>query len=62
LLDREVLDLLRSDPELLAVADAIASTQGEDSVPLSTVAPRRWLRGSITGRVRHAGARRRRGG
>lgn len=26
-LDQEVLDLLRHDPELLAIADAIASTQ-----------------------------------
>ena len=26
-LDREVLDLLRHDPELLAIADAVAATQ-----------------------------------
>jgi hypothetical protein len=26
-LDREVLELLRDDPELLAIADAIAATQ-----------------------------------
>jgi hypothetical protein len=49
LLDREVLDLLRGDPELLALADAIASTQAEEGVQLSDCALRRWLRGSTTG-------------
>jgi hypothetical protein len=29
-LDREVLDLLRHDPELLAIADAVAATQLSD--------------------------------
>ena len=34
-LDREVLDLLRHDPELLAIADAVAATQlaSTDEVP-----------------------------
>jgi hypothetical protein len=50
-LDREVLDLLRGDPELLAIADAIASTQAQG---------RRRLSGSILGRVRRTAARRRR--
>jgi hypothetical protein len=30
-LDREVLALLRDEPELLAIADAIVATQSEDS-------------------------------
>ena len=30
-LDREVLALLRDEPELLAIADAIVATQGDDS-------------------------------
>jgi hypothetical protein len=57
-----VLDLLRSDPELLAIADAIASTQGGDRIRLSAASLRRWLRGSMPGRVRRAGARCRGGG
>jgi hypothetical protein len=38
-LDREVLDLLRQDPELLAIADAIAATRLLD-------AEQRWLVGA----------------
>ena len=30
-LDREVLELLRHGPELLAIADAIVATQGVDA-------------------------------
>jgi hypothetical protein len=38
-LDREVLDLLRHDPELLAIADAVAATQllDPDEVPSATL-------------------------
>ena len=41
-LDREVLDLLRHDPELLAIADAVAATQlrAHDGVPNTTLAER----------------------
>ena len=41
-LDREVLDLLRHDPELLAIADAVAATQlrAPDGVPNTTLAER----------------------
>lgn len=39
-LDREVLDLLRQDPELLAIADAIAATH------LLDAEEQRWLVGA----------------
>jgi hypothetical protein len=41
-LDREVLHLLRHDPELLAIADAVAATQlrAPDGVPNTTLAER----------------------
>jgi hypothetical protein len=41
-LDREVLDLLRHDPELLAIADAVAATQlrAPDGVPNTRLAER----------------------
>jgi hypothetical protein len=35
-LDREVLELLGSEPELLAIADAIAETQGDASQALGS--------------------------
>jgi hypothetical protein len=58
-----VLDLLRGDPELLAIADAIASTQaGGSRLALSDLALHRWLHGSITARmVRTVGRRAHRG-
>ena len=41
-LDGEVLDLLRHDPELLAIADAVAATQlrAPDGVPNTALAER----------------------
>ena len=38
-LDREVLELLRHDPELLAIADAIAATQPLGAVDLRIATP-----------------------
>ena len=37
--DREVLELLREEPELLAIADAVAETER----PSSLLGPVRWL-------------------
>jgi hypothetical protein len=38
-LDREVLELLGSEPELLAIADAIAETQGDAGQALGSTPP-----------------------
>jgi hypothetical protein len=58
-LDREVLALLRHDPELLAIADAIASTQLHDTGNQPDAPRRRWLGLSNLGHALMATARRR---
>jgi hypothetical protein len=58
-LDREVLELLGSEPELLAIADAIAETQG-DTGQASGSTPSGQLDLPAETRLDYPGSRRRR--
>ena len=49
-LDREVVELLRDDARLLAIADAVAATQGGDLSHARAAAP--WWRRLIWPRLR----------
>jgi hypothetical protein len=49
-LDREVVELLRDDAQLLAIADAVAATQRGDLSHARTAAP--WWRRLIWPRLR----------
>jgi len=51
-LDREVVALLRDDAQLLAIADAVAATQGGDLSHTRAAAP--WWRRLIWPRLRIA--------
>jgi hypothetical protein len=51
-LDREVVELLRDDAQLLAIADAVAATQGGDQSHARAAAP--WWRRLISPRPRIA--------
>lgn len=48
--DREVVELLRDEPELLALADAIAATQAAGTTQTNRAWSRRLLR-RLTGRA-----------
>jgi hypothetical protein len=50
-LDREVVELLRDDAQLLAIADAVAASQGGD-LSHARAAPASWWRRLIWPRLR----------